>query len=125
MTNRERSQRNNVPAARQLRRPLTPTERLLWQQLRDRHLDGLKFRRQHPVGPFVLDFYCEDLRLAIEVDGGVHSTEEQARRDAERQAVLEKMGIRFIRIPAADIEANLEAAVAQLLNRIQTARDPT
>lgn len=125
MSARERSHRNNVPAARQLRRPLTPTERLLWQQLRDRHLDGLKFRRQHPVGPFVLDFYCEELRLAVEVDGSVHTTEEQARRDAERQALLEETGIRFIRIPAADIETNLEAAIAALQTRIRTENDRT
>ncbi|MGE0227965.1 MAG: endonuclease domain-containing protein [Dehalococcoidia bacterium] len=125
MTNRERSHRNNVTAARQLRRPLTPTERILWEQLRARRLDGLKFRRQHPVGPFVLDFYCDELHLAIEVDGGIHSTNEQARRDAERQALLEETGIRFIRIHSADIETNLEAAITALQIRIRTEDDRT
>ncbi|MEZ4553756.1 MAG: endonuclease domain-containing protein [Dehalococcoidia bacterium] len=122
MAHAGRSHRNNVRAARQLRRPLTPTERLLWEHLRDRRLDGLKFRRQHPVGPFVLDFYCVELRLAIEVDGGVHSTEEQAHHDADRQAVLEEAGIRFIRIPAADIEADLEAVITRLLIHMQPDR---
>ena len=64
--------RHNVPAARDLRQRGTPAEELLWDALRNRRLDGLKFRRQHPVGPFVIDFCCPSRQLAIELDGEVH-----------------------------------------------------
>ncbi len=91
---------DNVPAARSLRKKLTPTEAILWERLRDRRCMNLKFRRQHPIGRFVLDFYCEELRVAIEVDGGIHNDPEQRRSDQERQLLLEETGIRFIRLPA-------------------------
>jgi very-short-patch-repair endonuclease len=115
--------RDNVPSARRLRRPLTDTEALLWEQLRGRRFDGLKFRRQHPLGPFVLDFYCDELHLAIEVDGGVHDAPEQARRDVARQALLEELGVRFIRISARDIEADL-TSVLESLRRSLTPQPP-
>ena len=69
----ERIYRDNVPAARRLRARETVSERVLWGALRDRGVGGYKFRRQHPVGIFVLDFYCEALRLAIEIDGPIHN----------------------------------------------------
>jgi very-short-patch-repair endonuclease len=70
--------------AKALRRALTPAEALLWTQLKSRQLDGLHFRKQHPVGPFVLDFYCSEARLAVEVDGVWHHMDERARRDEGR-----------------------------------------
>ena len=68
MQTRERGH-NNTPAARALRRTMTATEAVLWQRLRDRQLVRWKFRRQHPIGRFVLDFYCAETGLAIEIDG--------------------------------------------------------
>lgn len=97
---RERWHADNVPAARRLRREETPGEAVLWDALRNRRCLNLKFRRQHPVGKFVLDFYCELLRVAIEVDGSVHLEPGQKVKDIDRQTILEGVGIRFIRVPA-------------------------
>ena len=71
-------------------------EVLLWRLLKQ---SDLKFRRQHPVGPFVLDFYCPKAKLGIEIDGATHDNEESARRDAARDAIILGKGIRIIRIP--------------------------
>ena len=109
---------HNIPAARELRRPQTPTEALLWEALRDRHLDGLKFRRQHAIGRFVLDFYCHELRLAVEVDGAVHLVPENRASDAARQAELEATGVRFVRIPANLVETDLTRALERIRNHI-------
>jgi very-short-patch-repair endonuclease len=106
--------RDNVAAARTLRKPLTVSEALLWERLRNRRFYGLKVRRQHPVGPFALDFYCDELRLAIEVDGGVHDSLEQAERDAERQSILEELGVRFVRLRAEDVDVDIGAVLESL-----------
>src|SRR3990172_8175353 len=94
-------------AARNLRQRSTDSERLLWLALRDRRLDGLKFRRQHPVGPYILDFYCHELSLAVEIDGAYHDL--TAAQDAQRQGLLEAQSIRFIRVLAEDVEKQREA----------------
>ncbi|HMO97445.1 MAG TPA: endonuclease domain-containing protein, partial [Tepidiformaceae bacterium] len=90
MSRVERFHRNNVPAARRLRRTMTESETRLWARLRGRQLNRLKWRRQHPVGPFVLDFYCDWAKLAVEVDGGIHAMSDVAERDRDRQALLEE-----------------------------------
>lgn len=95
--------------ARQLRRDGTPSEDILWQSLRSERLDGRKFRRQHPVGPFVLDFYCASEQLAIEVDGPIH--EDQRDADAARQELIETTGIRFVRVTAEQVENDLLAVL--------------
>ena len=82
-------------AARTMRREPTRAEEVLWGALRRNQVAGLKFRRQHPVGRFVLDFYCASCKLAVEVDGDVH--DEQTERDAERTKVLERYGYRVLR----------------------------
>ena len=97
-------------AAREMRKQPARSEDILWSALRDRRLAGRKFRRQHPVGRFILDFYCHKERLAVEVDGPVHQLQRKA--DGERQAILENMGIRFLRLPAVLVEGNLPAALA-------------
>jgi len=84
--------------AKQLRRDQTCAERLAWRILRDRHCLGLKFRRQHVVRGFVLDFYCPELRLALEIDGSVHDSEEHADYDRARADLLELLGLRVIRV---------------------------
>ena len=105
---------HNIPAARELRRPQTRTESLLWEALRDRRLGGLKFRRQHAVRRFVVDFYCHELRLALEVDGGVHESPEQQEADGVRQAELEEGGLRFLRVSAHDVESALAVVLERL-----------
>jgi len=91
--------------ARELRRELTSIEATLWQRLRSRRLAGLKFRRQHPIDPFIADFYCVERKLVIEIDGDTHA--EQARYDASRTAWLEEQGIRVIRFNNRDVLDNL------------------
>lgn len=88
-----------VEIARHLRARNTAGEQELWSALRRKQLAGRKFRRQQPVGPFVLDFYCPDGRLAVEVDGGIHDDPAQVTLDAERQSLVESLGIRFVRLP--------------------------
>jgi very-short-patch-repair endonuclease len=81
----------------ELRQDMTPAERLLWSYLRDRKLAGIKFRRQYPIGAFVLDFYAPALRLVIEVDGDVHDLPERRDYDARRQTWLEGQGMHVLR----------------------------
>ncbi len=105
---------DNVPAARRLRRDETATEAVLWELIRARRLMGLKFRRQHPVGRFVLDFYSEALKVAIEIDGPIHHDPEQSAADADRQVMLEEQGIRFIRVPTRLVETDPSAVMDYL-----------
>jgi very-short-patch-repair endonuclease len=92
--------------AKELRKQATPAEKILWEQLRNRQLHGLKFRRQHPIGNFIVDFYCPAQRLVVEIDGDLHryqETEDQARKD-----LLEEKGYRVIRFWNSEVEENLE-----------------
>jgi very-short-patch-repair endonuclease len=95
--------------ARELRNRLTDAETLLWQLLRDRRFCGYKFRRQHPIGGFILDFYCHEEKLAIELDGGGHSVPEQSEYDKERTNMLEGAGIRVLRFWNHEVLADLES----------------
>ena len=99
--------------ARHLRRGMSLPEIVLWQALRKLRLGGLRFRRQHPIGPYILDFYCPAARLAIEVDGFVHDTVAEAHRDARRQEWLAQRGERVLRLRASDVlkDQNLEGAL--------------
>jgi very-short-patch-repair endonuclease len=82
--------------ARDLRKRQTPAEAQLWKLLSDRRLDGVKFRRQHPIGPFVADFCCPRLRLIVEVDGGIH--DESVEQDEERTRLLAASGYTVLRL---------------------------
>ena len=86
--------------ARRLRREMTLPEVLLWRHLRRKAVDGLRFRRQHPIGNCVLDFFLPSARLAIEVDGLAHAMGDNPARDARRDAWLASRGVRVLRIPA-------------------------
>jgi very-short-patch-repair endonuclease len=82
---------------------MTPPEVIIWQELRGRKLDGIRFPRQHPIGPYILDFYCSELRLAIEVDGRGHDFEERLRHDERREAWLTEQGVKVLRIAARNV----------------------
>jgi len=103
---RWRTSQAMLARARQLRREQTPAEALLWEHLRNRRLKGLKFRRQHPVGRFVADFYCAQHRLIVELDGAVHRM--QGEYDALRTEELERDGYRVIRFTDNQVERDLE-----------------
>lgn len=107
--------RNKVALrARELRRSTTLPEGLLWQVLRKRP-EGLKFRHQHPVGPYVADFYCALAKLVIEVDGDSHDMGDNPARDARRDAWLRKQGLRVIRFNAAEVMNDLQSVVTAIL----------
>ena len=89
--------------ARALRRQMSLPEVVLWQALRKGRLAGLRFRRQHPIGPYILDFYCASARLAIEVDGSAHDTAVAARHDEIRQAWLAGRAVTVLRFSAGDV----------------------
>jgi len=97
-----------IQRARSLRRRLTPPEARLWVHLRGKALGGLRFRRQHPLGPYVLDFYCDAARLAVEVDGQTHALGASPARDQERDAWLRMRGVRTLRLPAHEVRDNLD-----------------
>ncbi len=109
-------------AARDLRQGPTRSEAILWKALRNRAVNGLKFRRQHPVGPFVIDFYCHEQALAVEVDGPIHHYTPIA--DAQRQSALESLGVRFVRIPADAVERDVEGAIALIKAAIAALPSP-
>ena len=99
-----------VSRARKLRQAMSLPEVLLWQALRGRP-GRLKFRRQHASGPYILDFFCSDARLAIEIDGEGHSRGSQPAHDAVRDEYFERSGIRTLRIGAADVLKDLDAVM--------------
>jgi very-short-patch-repair endonuclease len=103
-------QTGSIDKARKLRREMSLPEGLLWRELRARP-GGLKFRRQHPSGAYVLDFFCNDPRLAIEIDGESHGMGDRPARDAARDAWFAKAGIATLRIPAREVLADLGAVV--------------
>jgi len=113
-------------AARALRKRMTDAERLLWRHLRNRELGGWKFKRQYPVGPYIVDFICVDKNVVIEVDGAQHAENEDS--DLHRSAFLNKMGYRVFRLwnnqVLQETEAVLEAIFAILAGGKQNSPSP-
>jgi very-short-patch-repair endonuclease len=107
-------QSGTTRSARKLRREMTLPEIILWRWLRQRP-EGLKFRRQHPTGRFVLDFFCSDARLAIEVDGEAHSRGDRPQRDLARDQWLRSAGIETLRIPTVDLLKDCDATLRHVL----------
>ncbi len=93
---------------------MTPPELRLWSALR-RRPDGLKFRRQHPFGPFVLDFYCDMAKLGVEVDGSAHDLGENPVRDRVRDVWLREHGIGIMRFAAEEVRVNLDGVVTGIV----------
>ena len=106
----------SVHQARTLRKRMSPSEIRLWRMLRLRP-EGLQFRRQHPLGPFVFDFFCKAAGLAIEVDGLAHEFGDNPARDERRDAWTRDQGIETLRFRSEDVRANLEGVVTQIVNR--------
>jgi very-short-patch-repair endonuclease len=102
-----RSPTITLKRARRMRRALTPPELALWSQLKGGKLEGLHFRRQHPAGPYILDFYCSEARLAVEIDGQGHGHEIQAAHDSRRDNWLEAQGIEVLRTAAQYVKGDL------------------
>ncbi len=99
--------------ARRLRREMTDSERLLWARLRRNQINGLHFRRQHVLFGFIIDFYCMKMKLAIEVDGGIHNT--QLEQDFFRDEILISHGIRVFRVTNERIAASIDNVILEIL----------
>lgn len=107
------SSNHSKKRARQLRRDMTGPERVLWQAIRNRQLAGLKFRRQHSIGPFIADFACESLKLVVELDGDSHI--DQYEHDRRRQDYLVEQGYRVFRVDNDDVLKELETVLEGIL----------
>jgi very-short-patch-repair endonuclease len=101
-----------VSFARRLRRNQTDAERVLWFRLRDRRLNGLKFKRQVPIDKYIVDFFCAEARLIVELDGGQHAT----RDETNRTAILEAMGYLVLRFWNNDVLQNTDGVLEEILN---------
>jgi len=101
-----------VRRARQLRKEMTPAEAALWEVVRDRRIDGIKFRRQQVIDGFIVDFYCHAAGLFIEVDGGVHDTQHDA--DTEREKIISRRGLRVLRFTNEEILTALPAVAERI-----------
>jgi very-short-patch-repair endonuclease len=100
--------------ARALRRDMTLPEGMIWQVLRQRP-DGFKFRRQHPIGRCIVDFYCPAIRLVIEIDGEAHSMGDQPHRDWRRDTWLKDQGMRILRFGAVDVIKDLQSVITAIM----------
>lgn len=96
----------------------TEAEALLWEALRDKKNGNFKFRRQHPIGPYILDFYCHASKLAIEIDGGYHNSKDQADYDKNRTVYLEQQGLKVIRFSNDQIVNNLDVVLEEIQHHL-------
>ncbi len=110
------SSENIVTNAKELRQRQTTAEKILWSYLRNRKLNGNKFRRQHYIKTYIVDFYCAEKMLSVELDGGIHSTKEQKEYDKSRTSTLIELGITELRFKNEEIEQD----VFSVLNKIKT-----
>ncbi len=104
--------------AAKLRENMTEPEKLLWEFLKTKPI-GFKFRRQHPIAGYVLDFYCHKLRLSIEVDGAYHLKKEQLEKDKERTSYLVNLGIEEIRFTNNNVLKNLSETIEIIIERLR------
>ena len=109
----------NYQFARKLRKDTTPQERKLWNLLRNRQFNGLKFVRQHPIGDYIVDFACRRKMLIIEIDGGQHNTNDNIEYDEKRTKFLNEKGYKVIRFWNNEIDNNIEGVYLKILKVIE------
>lgn len=105
--------------AKELRKDMTETEEILWKRLRNRKLNGLKFRRQHPVDIFIADFYCHEKKLIVELDGGIHDTIEQMEYDDGRTFELEEKGFIILRFRNEEVLNEIEQVLEKIIETVK------
>ena len=110
--------RVTIRTASILRKNATLAENILWKKLRDRNIFQVKFRRQHPVDIFIVDFYCHEIKLVIEIDGEIHETDEAKEYDSSRQACLEQLGLTVIRFSNHEVKFNLETVIKSIMENV-------
>ncbi len=101
--------------ARTLRKRMTPAEKLLWAQVRNRRLGGLKFMRQHPIGNYIVDFYCHEARLVVELEGGIHDTTVQREYDRVRFEQVRAAGFRVLRVQNEAVVRNMDEVLRMII----------
>ncbi|MGC1392539.1 MAG: endonuclease domain-containing protein [Bacteroidales bacterium] len=106
--------REIVKRARVLRSNMTKAEIILWSRLRSKQINGYKFRRQQPLFDYIVDFYCDKLKLIIEVDGEIHSFSERANYDLKRDNILKINGYNIIRLSNFEIETEINSAINKI-----------
>jgi len=111
--------------ARYLRKSATDCERILWRHLRNRKFAAYKFRRQHPLDPYVLDFYCPALKLAIELDGSDHDTRAREKRDQSREEFLSEQGIAIIRFWNHQVREELDSVLDAIWLALENRGNPS
>jgi very-short-patch-repair endonuclease len=104
---------------REQRKSPTEAEFMLWEHLRNRNLGGYKFRRQHPIGGYILDFYCAEAKIGIELDGAVHQDLEQKKYDIQRSTALSELGVEVIRFWNSEVTGNCDNVLNQILENIK------
>jgi len=112
-------QNTNIQRCRNLRKNQTDAEKKLWSVIRNRQISGVKFRRQFPVGRYIVDFYCPQYRIGIEADGGHHYVEKGRKRDEGRTQVLNELGVELIRFSDHDILTNIDAVFEVIQKNIE------
>lgn len=122
MSNRSLVSKRLLEFARNMRRGQSKAEAILWAVLRDRRLLGLKFRRQHPIEPYIADFFCSELNWVIELDGGQHNTDEARAYDAKRTEFLQRHGAAVTRFWNSDVTHETDAVVERLIDVAESLR---
>ncbi len=102
-----------------LRSSMTKAERCLWDRLSNNQLDGFKFRRQHPIGPYVADFYCHKARLVIEVDGKDHNQTERKQNDEVRDIEMKELGLKVIRVKNEEVLNDIDKVIKRILKELR------
>ncbi|MFH1051061.1 MAG: endonuclease domain-containing protein [bacterium] len=100
--------------ARKLRNESTKSEIILWKYLKGKQMLGYDFHRQKPLNNYIVDFFCNELMLAIEIDGSSHDSNERQVEDKDRQEILEELGIRFLRFRDVEVKQNIEKVVDEI-----------
>jgi very-short-patch-repair endonuclease len=108
----------SITRARELRKEATVPEKILWQNLRNHKLNGHKFRRQHPIDDYVVDFFCAEKKLIIEVDGEIHLGKDMIEYDMDRTEILEELGFKVIRFKNSEILGNLQKVLDKIRNEL-------
>ena len=108
------SKKGKIQLAKEFRKNPARSEKIMWNVIRNRQFLNLKFRRQHLIKGYLVDFYCYELKLAVEIDGSVHLNEIQIKEDIERQKIIEQNGIKFFRVKSEDVEYNVEEVLSRL-----------
>ena len=118
MNQRSRTPKYIIELAKEMRKNLTPSEKVLWHELQNKKLNGYKFRNQHPISRYILDFYCHKCLLAVEIDGGIDKFKKDY--DEYRDKYMESVGIKTLRFTNEDIFNNLNLVLKKIKENLES-----